>query len=264
MEPNVARCLAASEQATTLRREHKLNDARGALLVCADEGCPTDIRNECTQTLSSVVAALPTIVFAPTDADGKDVVEVQVTMDGKPFVDHCDGKAIPLDPGEHDFTFTDLKGATVQRHLVVHEGEKSRREAISFGTPITRLSAHASSTWGRLAIGLGGVGALGLIAGAAAGGVASGEWADAKRDCGRACPAGSVAQSERTTAVTWADVSTGAFIGGGALLAAGALVWLTAPHETDAPASAAPVVGVMLFPVLGPNAVGASARVTFP
>jgi hypothetical protein len=264
--PDVGQCLASNEKAITARRERRLIAAQGELLVCSAESCPADIRNECVRTLESVNAALPTIVFEVKGAAG-DITDVQVTMDGRRFADRCDGKAIAVDPGEHAFVFT-AAGGSVERRIVIHEGEKARREPVALAPaarespPAVTIAKHASSTWGRVAIGAGGVGVAGLILGAAAGGVASGEWTDAKRDCGKACAAGSAGQNERSTAVTWATVSTTAFVVGGGLTAAGVILWLTAPRdrETDSPPSGS----VALLPSLGPGSFGARALVVLP
>jgi hypothetical protein len=254
--PEVARCLAASEKAITLRKDHRLNEARAELAACARDVCPAEVRADCAQTLATVVATIPTIVLAPIGEDGSDLVEVRVTMDGKPFLDRCDGKAVPIDPGVHDFVLTKVDGKVAQKRVVIHEGERARRETVRFESPLTRLSAHAS---------LGGVGVLGLILGSVAGGVASAEWADAKHDCGRACPAGSSGQNEHDTAVTWADVSTASFIGGGGLLAVGALLWLTAPRDAEPaiPPPTPPAASWSFRPIVGRGALGVGAGVSF-
>jgi hypothetical protein len=82
----------------------------------------------------------------------------------------------------------------------------------------------------------GGVGLAGIALGTAFGLVASSKWSQAQRDCSPTCGPGSPAIAERSNAVTAADLSTGAFIAGAAGLAAGAILYFTAPSFDVAPA----------------------------
>ena len=104
-EPTKTDCLDASEAWLAQRKAGKLRAARGELLVCAAASCPKDVREECAQHVPEIGAAIPTLVFEVKDASGEDVSAVRVTLDGAPLVDWLDGTAIPLDPGDHLFTF---------------------------------------------------------------------------------------------------------------------------------------------------------------
>jgi hypothetical protein len=79
-----------------------------------------------------VNAAIPTVVFEAKDASGNDLVPVDVKMDGKLIAERLDGTALSIDPGEHAFTFASAGKTSVQKHFVIHEGEKNRRERIVF------------------------------------------------------------------------------------------------------------------------------------
>jgi hypothetical protein len=69
-------------------------------------------------------------------------------------------------------------------------------------------------------------------------------WSQAKSDCGAGCPDGSNARAEQSDARTFATVSTIAFVAGGAALAAGGYLLLSAPSPSShGPASADVRVG---------------------
>lgn len=102
-------------------------------------------------------------------------------------------------------------------------------------------SRHGSQRTAGLVVGA--VGLAGLAFGAVAGLEAGATYSRAKDAChgGTLCPPGSPGPDERDSALHWATASTIGFITGGAALAAGAVVFFTAPKEST---GAAPAVGV--------------------
>jgi hypothetical protein len=257
-DPTTGDCLSANESSIKLGSDHKLRDARAQLLTCSASTCPTDIRNACTRRMADVNAALPTIVFEAKDPSGNDLSAVTIAMDGKPLVDHLDGSAIPMDPGAHDFTFDVAGQPTAKKRLVIYEGEKNRRERIVIGTaaasgavplaadtsgvkaPIASVTVagspvapdHAASIasspsyWtGRR---IGGVvatatGVVGVGVGGVIGLVAKQQYSTASGESGTA------RQTDSAHAVSAGNVATVVVCVGGALAAAGLVIWLTAP-----------------------------------
>jgi hypothetical protein len=132
-DPTTADCLSANEHSIQLRADHKLRDARAQLLICAAASCPADIRNACMQRVAKVNDAIPTVVFEVKDANDNELTAVTVTMDGQPLVARLEGTAISLDPGEHVFGFEAAEQPRVEKRLVIHEGEKDRRERVIVG-----------------------------------------------------------------------------------------------------------------------------------
>ena len=132
-DPSISDCLTANEASIKLREEHKLRDARAQLLICSATACPADIRNVCMQRVGKVNDAIPTVVFEVRDASDNELTSVNVTMDGLPLVSRLEGTAISLDPGEHVFGFEATGQPPVEKHLVIHEGEKDRRERVVVG-----------------------------------------------------------------------------------------------------------------------------------
>jgi hypothetical protein len=147
-DPTTADCLSANDNAIALRRDHKLRAARAQLLVCSAASCPADVRTECIRRVAEINIAMPTIVFEAKDAAGNDIGAVKVAMDGQPLAERLEGTAISLDPGEHSFAFESAGQRVIQRQFVIREGEKERRERITFGPDSARQSPEVAPASG--------------------------------------------------------------------------------------------------------------------
>jgi len=264
-DPAIGDCLLAAEASLKLRSEHKLHLMRTQLLVCSAPSCPAEVRQECMRRIDEVNSAAPTIVLAVKNPAGKELVAVKVTVDGQVVADHLDGSALPIDPGAHEFTFEASGLPSLTETIVLHEGEKDRREVVVLGGGAAPGPHHAGGEAttaesgpaeapegtgsGRRVIGLvtGGVGIAGIAAGAILGEVASSDWKKAQSECPTHAGCSPQAMSDRSSAVTMATASTVSFIAGGVLAAAGVTLFLTAPKSTT-------TVGLQVWP--GGLAVG--------
>lgn len=245
-------CVDANTYGQTLRREGKLSAASGQFQLCNDAKCPDIVRTDCTQRLDEVEAAFPTIVFDVKKADGSDVVDVKVMVDGKVLAEKMDGTALHVDPGSHEFSFEIPGEKALIRTFVLKEGEKARRERILLvgeGTPTGEKkpepakpapAAAASGGNGDLmrygGIGLAAAGVIGIGVGAFFGLKASSKWDDQQTHCKSTldCLNHAQALSDHDGAVKYGGFSTIGFIAGGLLLAGGAALFLLAP-KSDAP-----------------------------
>lgn len=127
-----AECVTASEKAQQARNAGKLSEARDQLVICGRAECPKLIQTDCTNWMSEVIAVLPTIIPAAKDRNGRDLIDVKVSLDGKVLTESMDGKPLPVDPGVHVFKF-ETKGATaVDEKIVVKQGEKNRIVTVTF------------------------------------------------------------------------------------------------------------------------------------
>ncbi len=272
-DPTTSDCLTANTNGVHLHNQHKLRDARQQFLVCASQTCPPDIRTDCAGHVAEVNTAIPTIVFEVKDATGADLTAVKISMDGQPLVDHIEGTAISLDPGEHRFTFEAPGLPRLDKTFVIVEAMKDRRERITIGpasaptpppaSPAPPLVAPATAappaperpappppsdqesttagntqrTWGLVA---GGVGVAALAAGGIFGVLAVGAKNGYEQHCGSNIgqPPGSCDSqgiSGHSDASTKATISTALVIGGAALAAGGAVLFFTAPRGATAP-----------------------------
>jgi hypothetical protein len=119
-------CFSSAETAQKLRAQGHLRDARERLLTCAQKECPTAVQSDCSTWLAQVEADLPSIVVQAHDAQGNDLPDVQVTVDGTRVADRLDGRPIPLDPGPHALRLERSGSQPVDRSIVLVEGQKER------------------------------------------------------------------------------------------------------------------------------------------
>jgi hypothetical protein len=261
-----ALCVASSEQALSLRKSGKLREALKTLALCADPSCPAEVRAECAHRIDEVKAALPTLILAAKDGAGNDLYAVKVSVDGAPIATNLDGLPIVLDPGEHTFTFEAAGQPPVDKRLVLREGETDRRETVLIGPPAPlpgftegpSPSTRSVSTWTSrktLAVVSVGVGLAGVALGSVWGAFAISSQSRESSDCSKkACPNPAQAQEDYSKATQNATASTVLFVVGGALVATGAVLWLTAPRPTDASPTGSG--SLRLAPTIGTNAGG--------
>lgn len=256
-----ATCINAIEQGLTLRQNGRLHEALKVLAACSDPTCPAELRAECAQRIDAIGLAMPTIVFAAKDGAGNDLYDVRVKMDGAPLLASLDGRPVSVDPGEHDFVFETSGQPPVEKKLVLREGERNRSESVVLGPPPAPTPAApappaavplppptATSFWSTsksLAIVSGVVGVVGLGLGAMWGG-----YAISAQNMQNACGSSAFcshaqAVEDYDTAQRNATASTIALSLGGALVAAGVVLWITAPAHR---APAAPISGFWVAP----------------
>jgi hypothetical protein len=128
--PTKDECIDANEAAQTLGESGKLMAERQKLVVCVSSSCPGPVRQDCAQRLTEVDAKMPTLILEARDDSDHDMVAVHVTMDGRPLFDRLDGKAYPIDPGEHHFVYEAPGFTRVDRVIVVREAEKNRHDRV--------------------------------------------------------------------------------------------------------------------------------------
>ncbi len=254
-DPTTADCLAASDASLRSGNEHKLRAERSQLLVCAAASCPADIRRECIRRVDEVNAAIPTLIFAAEDADGRDLTAVKVTMDGELLAERLEGTALSIDPGQHDFVFETAGQPRLTGQYVIREGQKDRRESIKFGVGTTAESPRAASplplpaapaseddanqglgTQRIVAIFAAGAGVVGVGVGGALGMLAVSKKNDAEKVCPGQC-------ADQNGVDLWSDAksagntSTVLFIAGGAAIAGAVVLWLTGSPSAAASAT---------------------------
>jgi len=126
-------CVAANDDGTGLRQQGKLVEAREKFLICAAASCPKIVRDECQGLVQKLDASIPTVVFAVSDAQGNDLTNVKVTLDGVLVASSLDGRAVPLNPGEHRVKIETADGGVLERSLLAREGEKNRTFSLVVG-----------------------------------------------------------------------------------------------------------------------------------
>ena len=240
-EPDKLACIAANDAAQDLRRAGKLHDAREKLAVCVSTTCPELVRQDCAQRLTEIDGVMPSVVFEAKDGAGNDVAGVTVTMDGQHLPGTLSGAPVQVDPGEHRFTFDSADGLThVEKTIVVREGERDRHERVVLGrsaAPGPMAPAASLSDGGTqrtVAFVIGGAGVVGLAVGSVVGLVSKSSYDHAlQTECGgnpSACSSQGIQDGK--SAHGQATASTVAFVAGGMLLGAGAVLYFTAPRAS--------------------------------
>ncbi len=260
-------CVDANAKGQDLRRSGKLTSARELLRQCSAPSCPSIVRNDCTKRLDELESVQPAIIFDAKDGSGRDVSVVNVTVDGRPLVDKLDGTALRVDPGEHVFVFTVPDQPPVTQTFVLKEGDSGRRERIVIGAlPATPAPGEGGGTLStppsggegsksQRIVGLvaGGLGVAGLAAGGVFGVLTLSEASKQKTDCASTAPMDCASLSQANTdhqmGVMDRTIAIAGFIGGGALLLGGTILFLTGRHSSPASAT----TGVVLLPAFGPD-----------
>jgi hypothetical protein len=155
-------CVSQLDRAQSLQTARKMRDARTSYLACSAPSCPELVREDCSRSLVALDAALPTVVFSAR-ADGHDVSDARVLLDGEAVSSALDGHAVALDPGSHVVRFERTGGGVSEVRLVAREGEKNRPVSASFvsATPAEKPKME-SGRFPVLPVILGGTGLLAL------------------------------------------------------------------------------------------------------
>ncbi len=247
--------MVAADRGQDLRDAHKPLEARQQFRICAATTCPKVVQDDCTRWLEATEAAVPSVVVTAKSDAGVDLVDVTVSVDGQPFATKLNGESLSLDPGAHVFHFEAKGVGSLDREVVVAEGERNQHVAVVLKVsvpapapepePASRSSSLASTPDGLgtqkiLAAAAGGVGVVGLGVGTVLGLVALSTRSAANGICpGATCPT-QLGSEKWRDAVAASNGSTAALIVGGAGLLAAATLWFTAPAAKNTQVGAYP------------------------
>jgi hypothetical protein len=126
-----AACIAAHGDGQELRLHGRWRDAEARFRTCSS-ACPGPITQDCARWYDEVRAKMPTIVVAAVGPDGADTVDVTLLVDGTHVADQLPSTAFEVDPGEHVVRLQHAGWPAVEQKVVVREGEKEKRIALSF------------------------------------------------------------------------------------------------------------------------------------
>ncbi len=134
-----------------LNRASELFAACGAL-----EDCPDPIRVECIEFHRETERNIPTVIFGVVDEYGRDRTDVRVFAAERLLSDGLNGRALRLDPGKYTFRFELPHGVSLDREVLVREGEKNRLVSVRVpakgltlaqsASPVSQTTATARST----------------------------------------------------------------------------------------------------------------------
>ena len=202
--------------------------------TCASAACPEIVRADCTERVDEIHRVMPSVVFDVKTSSGADVAETRVDMDGRVLRERLDGRPVSVDPGDHTFVLT-ARGTTQTLHVLVHEGDKDRRVAMTVAEPQSQpreIPAGGAQRAAGLIIAVSGVVSLGV--GSTFGGLAIARHGDVTSVCpNNVCPSPAARDQvagANADAQTFATASTITLIAGVVLAATGVVVFLVAPR----------------------------------
>ncbi len=243
-------CVKAATEADRLRRDvTALRAASAQLAVCSADACPEVIRDDCRAWLREVDEQIPTVVLVADDGASTPLFDVRVLIGGAVVADKLDGKPLALDAGAHTVTFERAGRAPVEVKIVLVAGQKNVEVRAHMPEdkppeppppprppaepPLPSLPAPREGPTSPLRTAGLGFAALGLVGVGV--GAMFGMSAMAHRDDSRCvdnrCGPGSDPGALRDAGEA-ADLATGFFIGGGALVLGGAALFLLAPSPS--------------------------------
>jgi hypothetical protein len=117
-------CARAYERAQERRIEGKLGAARVELRSCIRASCASFIRHDCLQWLDEVETLMPTVLLLGR-LNGREADGISVRRDDDPRPLPIDGRALPVDPGQHRFTFEAPGARPVRVDVQLEEGQKN-------------------------------------------------------------------------------------------------------------------------------------------
>lgn len=264
----LASCASAYEQSQVDRMEGRLRDSLEQLHECVRAECSEFVRGECGRWLAEVESSLPSVVLVAKRGH-REVAEVQVFLDGELLVQRLDGKALSVDPGQHEFRFESQQADPKVVDVLIREGEKNRAIRVDFeeaGPPKHepgRAPPEASqetrpppSGKGPLPYVLLGVGAAGVAGFAVLGLTGNQGFSEKQRTCAPSCTDDEVGSVRTRYAL--ADVSLGI---GLVALAVGGYLFFTESGSTSEPRTASGFVNVDI--AVTPRGGGGRIRARF-
>jgi hypothetical protein len=138
-------CAQAYEKAQEEKTAGRLSGAMANLKTCVAQECPAFIREDCLRWMLQTESALPTVVFS-VEEDGNDLTDVQLLCDNKLLTGRLDGKALPIDPGLHEFSFRVPGHRSVERKILAREGEHNRIIKVAFNSSTKLLPPVAPAS----------------------------------------------------------------------------------------------------------------------
>jgi hypothetical protein len=132
-------CVTAFKKARGHEQSGRLQDAKELLMSCAQAPCGGFLRQQCSNKYNQLESDTPSVVLIVTDASGAPRADIQVRMDGEIFAPQLDGRALTVDPGMHEFSFSADGAVFATQKVMIVQGQRNR-----FITAVARGAAGGS------------------------------------------------------------------------------------------------------------------------
>jgi hypothetical protein len=257
-EDRRALCAARHLGAQQARTEGDLLRARGLLVSCAHDACPSPIRKECATWLEEVRASIPSfVVIGQTDEETVGPTDLRVTVGGRAVEDPT--RPIEVNPGRHLVRVEASGYRSVEKVVIVSTTERLRRVVVRLDERPRPSPARPSrevepsTTLSDVAIvGLGAVGVAGFVGLVWLGTAARQSEHDLDK-CSPYCTDLQVTRVKRR--YLWANVSLGVGVAATGT-ALGLIVWRSSPPAASPRAARATSIEL----AIGPAAIRLGGR----
>jgi hypothetical protein len=133
---DVAACIDAHKSGQRAKIEGHLRRAAQLFATCgADPSCPAVLRSDCNRFLDDTNRAVPTVIFAVTEDDSKDVTDVKVFVDQELIASSLNGRPLEIDPGPRHIRLVLPRGPEVTQDVLIRESEKDRLIRVNVQSP---------------------------------------------------------------------------------------------------------------------------------
>lgn len=120
-------CVSAYTQGQQREEAGRLREAQELFSSCSKPTCGPFLHEECVERYKEIDTQIPTLVPIVTDETGEALIDVQVRVDGSLLTSKADGRAVRIDPGKHELTFSADGGLLAIRKITIVRGQRDRR-----------------------------------------------------------------------------------------------------------------------------------------
>jgi hypothetical protein len=119
-------CTAALRSAQQREQAGRLREAKEALAACARPVCGLLVQEDCASRYAQLGKDIPSIVPVVTDDTGAPRTDVEVRVDGEVVATEINGRALPLNPGIHELSFSADNRVFDTQRLLILQGQRNR------------------------------------------------------------------------------------------------------------------------------------------
>jgi hypothetical protein len=123
-------CTRAYQKAVALHESARLIEARKEIAACVKAHCSPALKRKCLKRYTQIKAQIPSVIPEVRDESGRPLRDVEVTMDDEMLTPYTDGRPIQINPGQHEFSFSDEHGVIDKKTVDISPGQRNRRIAV--------------------------------------------------------------------------------------------------------------------------------------
>lgn len=138
-----AACKAAYKAAKEQEQSARLREAEDSYLSCS-KTCGAVLQPKCAANAAQLDGEIPSVLFVVTDNGGALINDVTVRMDGVPVSSGLDGRPLPIDPGNHEFTLSTANGVVATQKITIMAGQHSVPISFTVGDRGQKALARAT------------------------------------------------------------------------------------------------------------------------